>query len=105
MPFKFNPTTGKLDLVGSGGSGPANSIASKYIVENRTLTTLEATNMQLTLDNTPPQNLKVSLDIVSGVTQEYGTDYIVNGNILSWSGLALETVLSAGDKLRIIYPL
>lgn len=103
--FKFNPLTGKLDLVGGSGGSDPTTIADKYIVEPRTLTALEAANKEITLDNTPPDPTKVTLDIVSGTSQEYGTDYTVAGDVLSWDGLGLDVTLHEGDKIRVIYPL
>lgn len=102
MSFKFNPLTGQLDLV--GGSTAAD-VDSGYIVEPRTITAAEALAKEVTLGNTPPSPNKVTLDIVSGVPQEYGTDYLVTGDKLSWNGLGLDVTLSEGDKIRIIYPL
>ena len=101
--YTWNPFTGRLDRV--GGSGGGGSVPDGYIVEHRDLTMAEATNKELTLANTPPDGTKVSLDIVSGVPQQYGTDYTVTGDTLSWNGLGLDVTLEEGDKVRIIYPI
>lgn len=87
---------------------PASSVASienAYFVEVRILTAGEATAKQLTLLSIPPAVDKVTLDLVGGTSQQYGLDFTISGDVLSWDGLALETVLTEGDKLRIIYPL
>jgi hypothetical protein len=38
---------------------------------------------------------------VGGVRQQYGTDFIVSGSTLSWSGLGLDGILESGDVLQI----
>jgi hypothetical protein len=86
---------------------PASSVASienAYFVEVRILTAGEATAKEITLGGIPPVVEKVTLDLVGGTSQQYGLDFTVSGQVLSWDGLALETVLTEGDKLRIIYP-
>lgn len=101
MAIRLNPFTGKFDLVGDGVS----SVADGYEVENRTITATEASNKFVTLANTPTAPTKVTLDIVSGTPQKYGTDFTVIGNQLSWNGLGLDVTLGEGDDIRIIYPL
>ena len=102
MPYKFNPFTNELDYYESSKTV---DISDGYIVENRILTAQEVIDKKLLLTNSPPVPSKVTLDIVSGTTQEYANDYIVVGQELSWNGLALELTLDTGDKLRIIYPI
>lgn len=72
-------------------------------VEYRTLTGGEAAAESLTLSATPMSASLVMLDVIGGGPQEYSVDYTVSGTTLSWVGLALSGVLSAGDKLRINY--
>ena len=83
---------------GGGGGG-----ATEPTVEYRTLTGGEATAESLTLVGTPATPSKVLLDQIGGTSQEYGVDYSVSGTTLTWSGLGLDGVLIAGDKLRIVY--
>jgi hypothetical protein len=100
MPYKFNPLTGKLDYYETGGSGGP---SGNTRVEYRQITAQEALDKELTLAQTPTNENDVRLDIISGTTQEQGTDYNVTGNILTWDGLALDLTLHENDKLRIIY--
>jgi hypothetical protein len=71
--------------------------------EYRTITVGEAAAMQLTLANTPNDPTKVMLDFIGGTSQEYGVDYSVTGNVLTWNGYALQSVLDTGDRIRILY--
>lgn len=104
MSFRYNPIEGTLDLVGAGsGGGPPSSIDDNVFVELRTLTNAEATNRELTLTATPTDATKVILDIVGGTPQVPGDDFQVTGAILSWNGLALETILEENDNIRITY--
>lgn len=86
-------------------SSTVSSIDNAYIVEVRILTLAEATAKEITLTQTPTDPAKVTLDLIGGTSQQVGQDFSVSGDVLSWNGLALETVLEEGDKLRIIYPL
>lgn len=100
MSFKFNPLTGKLDLVGTTTSG-----GGARTVEYRTLNNTEATNKQLTLGATPADATETTLDIVSGVPQQYAVDFSVSGTTLTWNGLGLDVTLEEGDTIRITYSL
>lgn len=71
--------------------------------EYRTLTPGEATAKALTLNHTPSTSSEVTLDVIGGGPQFYGDDFTVSGNSLSWNSLALDGVLSSGDRLRIGY--
>jgi hypothetical protein len=72
-------------------------------LEYRTLTGGEATAESLTLAATPLSASMVKVDAIGGGAQEYAVDFTVSGTTLSWAGLGLSGVLSAGDKLRIDY--
>lgn len=82
-------------IIGGGSIEPA--------VEYRTISGPEGAAEALTLVNTPSNVALVKLDIIGQGAQEFGVDYTVTGSSLSWLGLGLSGVLSAGDKLRISY--
>lgn len=82
-----------------GGGGGGVTPATEY----RTLTGGEITAKQLTLSGTPASPTNVLLDIIGGTAQEYSVDFTVSGTTLSWNGLGLDGLLTAGDKLRIHY--
>ena len=71
-------------------------------IEERVLTALEATNRELTLANVPNPD-KLILDIPNGTSQVKGFDFEIVGQVLTWDGYALETLLEAGDRFRILY--
>lgn len=72
-------------------------------VEFITLDSTQATNQELFLDKTPTDETTVVLDLPCGTVQVLDFDYSVDGNRVFWGGLALETVLSLGDKIVITY--
>jgi hypothetical protein len=43
------------------------------------------------------------VNLIGGIPQEYGADYIIYGNQLIWCGLGLDGLLEPGDNVRIIY--
>lgn len=101
MRIIFNPITGQLDYVGSGsspGPGPTND----YNVNVFTLTPQNAINKYVVLSIAPVYPFNTILNIIGGSIQDYGQDFVIlSGNHLSWSGLGLDGVLVAGDKLVV----
>ena len=74
-----------------------------FQVDYITLTSAMIANNQLTLANVPADPTKVALDVVQGSSQVYNVDYSVSSNVISWSGLGLQTQVTTGDILRFIY--
>ena len=72
-------------------------------VEYRTISAGEFAAKQLTLSLTPFVAGEVAFDISGGTSQFYGDDFTVSGAVVDWTGLALDGVLVAGDKVRFIY--
>lgn len=53
---------------------------------------------------TPQDPTRLVVEIIGGVPQRYNVDYtIITGNILLWNALGMQTVLSAGNVLRLVY--
>lgn len=51
-----------------------------------------------------PEDCGTCLDVfVNGLLAEYGSDYEINGETMSWSGLALDGLLQSGDRISIKY--
>lgn len=84
-------------LSGSGGN-------TDIGVEFRTITGGEETAKELTLAETPLHANKVVVMFSGGTTQYYGDDYTVSGDVLSWSGTPMESLVTNGSKLVIVYP-
>lgn len=83
------------DEIGSTGAIPK----TEYV----TISGPQALAKAITLSHTPQAPTEVHLDVIGGTAQFYGDDFTVSGATLSWSGLDLDGVLAAGDKLRISY--
>jgi len=79
-----------------------NVTATATEVEQYTITATDLTNGYVRLQKPVLlNNVKIS---IGGIEHDYEDDYeIVNGNILTWSGLALEPRLGVGDILVATY--
>lgn len=72
-------------------------------VEYHTVTSGEATAKQFNLAATPITGNKTLVDITTGSTQNYGSDFTITANVFNWSGLGLDGLLAAGDIVRLHY--
>lgn len=70
---------------------------TEYILDSAAIQT-----KQITLNPIP--NSRVRLNVHRGIEQDQDVDYLVDVNgVLSWNGLALETLVEEGTKLYISY--
>lgn len=74
-----------------------------FQIEYRTVTPQEALDQKLTLVDTPRVESKTRLTFTNGTDQVYGVDYEVQTDELVWGGFAAETIIEAGDVLKIEY--
>jgi len=88
---------------GSLGGGGGSDSNGDFFPEFRVITGGEATAKQLTLNNIPVNPTEVLVDVINGGPQERGVDFTITGNVFSWSGLALDGVLTSGDRIRLVY--
>jgi hypothetical protein len=96
----YNPISGNFDYINDAVSaGPSN----EYKVDKITLTGADITNKTVTLDEIPTTLNETRLVVIGGIEQEYGADFVVSGTTLSWNGLGLDGLLSAGEKIVVIY--
>jgi hypothetical protein len=84
---------------GGGGGGGGANVKTEY----RVISGAEATAKSLTLIATPTTPGEVILGVSGGGLQFFGDDFTVYGSTLSWNGLALDGILTTGDKLIINY--
>lgn len=75
----------------------------RYKSEQRTLTSGEITAKQLTLAHTPKNPSEVVALLIGGSPLDHGADYTVSGATVNWSGLGLDGLIAAGDKIIFIY--
>lgn len=87
----------------TNGSPSLPSFSGIWKTEYRTLTGGEIAAKQLTLASLPSSPSEILLDVIGNCAQFYGDDFTVSASIVSWSGLGLDGILTAGDKLRIGY--
>ena len=79
----------------------------EYKVEQRTLGLIDIANKYIILTEAPTIPTKVTLDVVYGVAQAYGLDFVMTvdngGKRLSWNGLSLDGQLAQNDILIARY--
>lgn len=51
----------------------------------------------------PADQNRILVDVIALGPQVLNVDYIIIGNRLDWNALGMQTVLSAGDRLRIMF--
>lgn len=68
-----------------------------------TLTDAQIEAAEITLPTRAYYPNQVTLDVISGVYQINGLDFICDGVTLSWRGLELESLLETGDHIRISF--
>lgn len=82
-----------------------------FFIEHFTLTAGDITNRYVTLPKPPGfesldvHGQDVALDIVKGTSQGLTTDFYVYLDKIVWEGTPLESLLSAGDEIRVMYKL
>lgn len=64
---------------------------------------IDVTNKYITLEESPIDDTRINLLVYGGTHQRPLIDFVVSDNILSWSGLALETLIDSGSYLYITY--
>lgn len=72
-----------------------------YDVNKFTLSPTDISNGYVTLTPTPTAPTLSVLNVINGLVQDYSIDYTISSNILSWSGLGLQSYLVTGDKIII----
>lgn len=85
-----------IEITPSGG-------ASTTKIEKFTLSSGQISAKQLTLSSIPSSPSTSVVLVEGGPNQLFTTDYTISGNVLSWNGLGLESLLAAGEQLQIIY--
>jgi hypothetical protein len=79
--------------------GGGNSIQ----IENFTITPPILSTKQVILALPPTIPEVTILTPLGGIQQEYGVDFSITGNILSWNGLGLDGYFVINDKFSVIY--
>lgn len=98
--------SGAGGISGGGGGGGGISLSdvdTNRRVEYRTLILADITGQGITLTNSPATASKTELSVIEGQPGEYGVDFTVAGNALSWAALGLDGILAVGDKLKVVY--
>jgi len=87
----------------SGGVAPGVGTNGSPKTEYRTLSAGEIAAKQLTLAQTPIVSSEILVDTATGTINVFSVDFTVSGNVVSWTGLGFDGLLTAGDVLRIHY--
>lgn len=106
------------DLSGVGGSGSSGiqsgsagggislgDVAAAFNVEFVTISLTDILNKYALVTNIPDSANKTKVEIIEGQPADLGIDYTVNTALkqINWSGLGLDGIIAAGDKIRITY--
>jgi len=98
----FDPS----DIYGANhaGIGTVTSIpgAIELLKEDYTVHTINIAMGGINLTYTPVSD-NIAVNIIHGPSQVPGIDFILQGSFLRWSGYFLDTIISAGDVVRVIY--
>lgn len=81
----------------------AGSSGNPMKVEMITLTGPMISAGELTLQQSATSPSETLLFVDGGPVQKYGIDFTVAGNVLSWSGLGLETIIGVNDIIIVQY--
>lgn len=76
---------------------------SPYFEEVRIVTGLEESTKTITTAFTVSNPTSLEIFPKNGIRQFYGDDFTVSGNNILWTGLGLDGVLTAGDKIFLRY--
>ncbi len=87
----------------SSGLSNFNTPFTMFVMEYHTITSLDVFSRGLQLEQYPMSPDDVAVNVVSGVPQMYGTDFVVVNNRLNWAGRNLEGLIAEGDELRLTY--
>lgn len=68
-----------------------------------TLSALDISNKYITLSHVPAVPAEVDVYIYTGINQQVGVDFIINGNQLNWDGLAMELLVSVNSRIFVTY--
>lgn len=90
----------RLAHVGVGFAPPAQAGGSRPFLFIE-LSAAQVLAKQIELPSAP--QTEVLLDVVGGTLQKQNVDFVVTGNLLSWTGLSLELLLEVGNYLTISY--
>jgi hypothetical protein len=78
-----------------GGTG-----GSESEVQNTIVDAIVLSNKGFTLNIEPTSSDNMIL-MIGPIKQEYGTDYVIAGDVLSWSGLGMEPLVELNDIISI----
>jgi hypothetical protein len=77
--------------------------AALVVVDEFVLTPTDISNKYVTLTRTPALSSEVAMNIIHGISQEFGVDFVCVGRQLSWSSYVLDGLLESGDSIRAVY--
>lgn len=106
--LSFTSNDATVTITGDGAGGVDFSVSvlagANYKSEvQKTLSAGDISAKQITLASTPTTPNITQLFVIGGGICEYGTQFIVVGSTLTWSGLGLDGELEIGEKLVVMH--
>ena len=102
LPLQVNQTITAWYIT-DGTASPISLPAGTENVQYFTLSNAQEVAKEVQLAATPAVGSKVRLDLLGGTAQEFGVDFNVVGDKVTWTGLTLDGILLEGDRLRVVY--
>lgn len=90
---------------GITSASPGPSGDNTYYTEQKTLTPTDITNQFIILTSAPTDPGETDATVIGGPLQDYGVDFVVIGNKLTWAGLGLDSLVDVGDIISVTYPI
>lgn len=98
-------SSGWAGNVGGSGPGPGPSGDHTVYIEQFTLTPANITSQSVGLTFVPIPYGEPTVNVEGGPEQIYGSDFVLNGQQITWAGLGLAQLLDVGDILVVAYPI
>jgi hypothetical protein len=95
-----------VDNSTSEGTWLTSSLTSNHgpmLVEYHTLTEDDVTLKRFILPHKPWDSSQIMVDVITGISQCPGIDFVCTGQTVSWNGLGMEQVVSIGTIVRFAY--
>lgn len=100
----FNTTENRIRFHnGTSWIAALDEAAKEFCVDEFTLSAGDITAKQVTLSSTPQDETTSYMLVDGGTSQHYGSAFTISGTTVDWTGLELDGLLEAGDRIFIAY--
>lgn len=99
----YSTTENKVKIYQNGAWTylPSANDSAIQVINKFQITSPQLSSKSVTLSGTPSNPANTILNIIGGPVQDYGSDFTIVGNTLTWNGYALDGILELDDKLIV----